>query len=284
MRSSRTASSSSRPRSRRRSVAASWPIVAPRRWPRRCASRYPRTSSSCTPVATRCSCCARRCIRSPASWRRASPCKRRHGRKGPLDFRNTVRHSLSYGGVPAEPKFKYPRPAKPELLVVADISGSVAAFARFTLMLVYAIQHQFSKVVRSCSSTASTRSPITSRAPRTSARRSTGSTPRPTSSGSTATPTTVMRSRCSGSAGARTSVPSRRCCSSATPATTTTPASRGSSRRCPPRPVTCTGSTPSRGRTGTPATRSSTSTPRTPTGSTRCRNLRQLEAFVEKLA
>ncbi len=72
--------------------------------------------------------------------------KRRHGRKGPLDFRNTVRHSLSYGGVPAEPKFKYPRPAKPELIVVADISGSVAAFARFTLMLVYAIQNQFSKV------------------------------------------------------------------------------------------------------------------------------------------
>jgi hypothetical protein len=72
--------------------------------------------------------------------------KRRHGRKGPLDFRNTVRHSLTYGGVPAEPKFKYPRPAKPELMVVADISGSVAAFARFTLMLVYAIQGQFSKV------------------------------------------------------------------------------------------------------------------------------------------
>ncbi len=72
--------------------------------------------------------------------------KRKHERRGPLDFRNTVRHSLSYGGVPAEPKFKYPRPSKPELMVVADISGSVAAFARFTLMLVYAIQNQFSKV------------------------------------------------------------------------------------------------------------------------------------------
>jgi uncharacterized protein len=72
--------------------------------------------------------------------------KRKHERKGPLDFRSTVRHSLSYGGVPAEPKFKYPRPAKPELMVVADISGSVAAFARFTLHLVYAIQGQFSKV------------------------------------------------------------------------------------------------------------------------------------------
>ena len=72
--------------------------------------------------------------------------KRKHQRRGPLDFRSTVRHSLSYGGVPAEPKFKFPRPAKPELMVVADISGSVAAFARFTLMLVYAISGQFSKV------------------------------------------------------------------------------------------------------------------------------------------
>ncbi|MFT4659503.1 MAG: hypothetical protein ACI8V4_003702 [Ilumatobacter sp.] len=72
--------------------------------------------------------------------------KRKHKRKGPLDFRSTVRHSLSYGGVPAEPKFKAPRIAKPELIVIADISGSVAAFARFTLMLVYAIQNQFSKV------------------------------------------------------------------------------------------------------------------------------------------
>jgi uncharacterized protein with von Willebrand factor type A (vWA) domain len=72
--------------------------------------------------------------------------KRRHGRKGALDFRATMRHSLSYGGVPAEPKFRYPRPHKPEIFVVADISGSVASFARFTLQLVYAISGQFSKV------------------------------------------------------------------------------------------------------------------------------------------
>ena len=72
--------------------------------------------------------------------------KRKHKRKGPLDFRATVRQSLSYGGVPAEPRFKNPRPNKPELVVVADISGSVAAFARFTLHLVYALQNQFSKV------------------------------------------------------------------------------------------------------------------------------------------
>jgi uncharacterized protein with von Willebrand factor type A (vWA) domain len=72
--------------------------------------------------------------------------KRRHGRRGPLDFRATVRHSLSTGGVPVEPRFRHPRPAKPEIFVIADISGSVASFARFTLHLVYAISSQFSKV------------------------------------------------------------------------------------------------------------------------------------------
>ncbi|MGA3149706.1 MAG: VWA domain-containing protein, partial [Acidimicrobiales bacterium] len=72
--------------------------------------------------------------------------KRRHGRKGPLDFRSTMRHSLSTGGVPVDPKFRYPRPSKPEIVVIADISGSVASFARFTLHLVHAISTQFSKV------------------------------------------------------------------------------------------------------------------------------------------
>jgi uncharacterized protein with von Willebrand factor type A (vWA) domain len=72
--------------------------------------------------------------------------KRRHLRRGALDFRSTMRHSLSYGGVPAEPRFRHPRPTKPEIFVVADISGSVAAFARFTLHLIHAIAAQFSQV------------------------------------------------------------------------------------------------------------------------------------------
>ncbi|HWC12353.1 MAG TPA: VWA domain-containing protein [Acidimicrobiales bacterium] len=72
--------------------------------------------------------------------------QRRHHRRGPLDFRSTVRHSLSYGGVPAEPRFRHRRPSKPEIVVVADVSGSVAAFARFTLQFVHAISSQFSRV------------------------------------------------------------------------------------------------------------------------------------------
>ena len=72
--------------------------------------------------------------------------RRRHRRRGHLDFRRTIRQSMSYGGVPAEPRFHRPHPAKPEIVVIADISGSVAAFARFTLHFVHAISSQFSRV------------------------------------------------------------------------------------------------------------------------------------------
>jgi uncharacterized protein len=72
--------------------------------------------------------------------------KRRHGKDGRLDVRRTVRRSLSTGGVPFEPSFRPRRPHKPELFVICDVSGSVASFARFTLMLVHTLQEQFSKV------------------------------------------------------------------------------------------------------------------------------------------
>jgi uncharacterized protein with von Willebrand factor type A (vWA) domain/MoxR-like ATPase len=72
--------------------------------------------------------------------------QRKHLRRGRVDIRNTVRHSMSYGGVLAEPKFKNRRPKRPEIVVLADISGSVAAFTRFSLHFVYAMHAHFSKV------------------------------------------------------------------------------------------------------------------------------------------
>jgi uncharacterized protein len=72
--------------------------------------------------------------------------KRRRHYRGQLDFRKTVRSSLAYGGVPADPRFRRPHPTKPEIMVIADISGSVASFARFTLQLVHALASQFSRV------------------------------------------------------------------------------------------------------------------------------------------
>lgn len=72
--------------------------------------------------------------------------RRRSNRTDRLDVRKTIRTSLSTGGVPVEPKFRRPHPNKPEVILVCDISGSVASFARFTLQLVYAMSGQFSRI------------------------------------------------------------------------------------------------------------------------------------------
>ncbi|KPM54849.1 hypothetical protein CcI49_07925 [Frankia sp. CcI49] len=72
--------------------------------------------------------------------------KRRLGRTGRLDFRRTVRASLATGGVPLETRHRPHKPHKPELVVLCDVSGSVASFAHFTLMLTHALREQFSKV------------------------------------------------------------------------------------------------------------------------------------------
>lgn len=72
--------------------------------------------------------------------------RRRHLRKGRLDIRRTVRRSLSTGGLLADPQFKAPRIAKPDIVLLCDISGSVATFAHFTMQLMYALSAQFSRV------------------------------------------------------------------------------------------------------------------------------------------
>jgi uncharacterized protein len=72
--------------------------------------------------------------------------RRRRGRSGRLDVRRTIRSSLEHGGVLLEPHFKPPRTAKPEIVVLCDVSGSMATFARFTLQLTYAISSELSKV------------------------------------------------------------------------------------------------------------------------------------------
>jgi uncharacterized protein with von Willebrand factor type A (vWA) domain len=67
-------------------------------------------------------------------------------RRGPLDFRRTVRASISTGGVPLTTHHKPKRPQRNELVVLCDVSGSVANFAQFTLLLVFALRDQFQKV------------------------------------------------------------------------------------------------------------------------------------------
>jgi uncharacterized protein with von Willebrand factor type A (vWA) domain len=72
--------------------------------------------------------------------------RRRMGREGRLDFRKTVRASLGTGGVPVVTHHRPRAVHKPELVVLCDVSGSVAGFSHFTLMLTQALREHFTGV------------------------------------------------------------------------------------------------------------------------------------------
>jgi len=72
--------------------------------------------------------------------------RRKHAKRGQMDLRRTLRRSMSTGGVPMRPAYRTRRPGRPELVVFCDVSGSVAGFSHFTLLLVQALREQFSKV------------------------------------------------------------------------------------------------------------------------------------------
>ena len=84
----------------------------------------------------------------PLARRLATRFTREHHalRRGPLDVRRTVRASLSTGGVPLVTRHRPKRARRTELVVLCDVSGSVANFAQFTLLLVFALREQFTKV------------------------------------------------------------------------------------------------------------------------------------------
>jgi uncharacterized protein with von Willebrand factor type A (vWA) domain len=89
----------------------------------------------------------RRAVR-PLARRLASrlAVRRRRARDGRLDARRTMRAALATGGVPIDPVFRAKRPHRPEIVLVCDVSGSVSAFARFSLLFTHAMQGQFSRV------------------------------------------------------------------------------------------------------------------------------------------
>jgi uncharacterized protein with von Willebrand factor type A (vWA) domain len=59
----------------------------------------------------------------------------KHSKRGRLDFRRTIRASISHGGVLIEPRLRHRLPGKPDLVALCDLSGSVAVVSDFLLAL-----------------------------------------------------------------------------------------------------------------------------------------------------
>ncbi len=63
-----------------------------------------------------------------------------------LDLRRTIRDNLRYGGTPFSLRYKSRRIQKPRLLLLCDVSGSMARYASFVLQFIYSINSVVSHI------------------------------------------------------------------------------------------------------------------------------------------
>ena len=85
-----------------------------------------------------------RAIARKLATRYAQPRRRRL--RGQLDVRRTVRRNMGWGGIPFITVWKEKRIEKPRVLVLCDVSGSVAAMAQFLLMFLYALNEALADI------------------------------------------------------------------------------------------------------------------------------------------
>lgn len=91
---------------------------------------------------------AMRAIVRPLARRLAATARRRRrvNRTGKLDVRRTMRRAIGAGGVPLDPAWRRRHRSRPRLLVLCDVSGSVAEFAKFTLSLLHALHAELPRL------------------------------------------------------------------------------------------------------------------------------------------
>jgi uncharacterized protein with von Willebrand factor type A (vWA) domain len=81
-----------------------------------------------------------RLVRKMAKRLASRYARRRHrARRGNLDVRKTVRRSMVTGGIPFDVVWKSRKVEKPRIMVICDVSRSVAAAAQFLLLFLYSL-------------------------------------------------------------------------------------------------------------------------------------------------
>ena len=72
--------------------------------------------------------------------------KRRRFKRGQLNMAKTIRKGIANDGVMFETHWRQVRRDKPQILAVCDVSGSVAAYAKFLLLFLYSLQDVLPRV------------------------------------------------------------------------------------------------------------------------------------------
>jgi uncharacterized protein len=74
--------------------------------------------------------------------------RERRRRRGRIDVRRTIRAALARGGVPIDLERRGRRPGKPDLVLLCDVSGSVAAASELLLAILASAERAFRRVHR----------------------------------------------------------------------------------------------------------------------------------------
>ncbi|MEW6424050.1 MAG: VWA domain-containing protein [Bacillota bacterium] len=63
-----------------------------------------------------------------------------------IDIRRTIRQNIRYGGAPLELRYRSRRPRHPKIVLICDVSASMARYARFVLQFIYGLSSAGQKV------------------------------------------------------------------------------------------------------------------------------------------
>jgi uncharacterized protein with von Willebrand factor type A (vWA) domain len=72
--------------------------------------------------------------------------RQRRQSRGTIDIRRTLRAAMSTGGVPVRPAYKRRTRSRADIVLLCDMSGSVAGFSRFTMLLLQSLAGAFRRV------------------------------------------------------------------------------------------------------------------------------------------
>jgi len=72
--------------------------------------------------------------------------RQKAARRGHMDFKKTLRQSISYGGLPFDIHWKSKKMDRQEIIAICDVSRSVSNIVRFFLLILYSLNEAVSRI------------------------------------------------------------------------------------------------------------------------------------------
>jgi len=72
--------------------------------------------------------------------------RRKRSKRGCLDLKKTLRENVAYQGLLFNPRWRAKKIDRPDIMIICDVSRSVAAMARFMLLFLYSLNEEVARI------------------------------------------------------------------------------------------------------------------------------------------